>query len=111
MRRAAYLEWLRAARLYITWPIDEAEPQTTATMPHPKMHLRLVDAVAEVELVGSAQVVGAAREYLETVDAVAQREVERGSVYNEFVKAIDEGLGPQRLAVLELMRRDLRTRR
>jgi hypothetical protein len=111
MRVGAYLEWMRAARLVLTWPIGEPPPTNGAMVPHPMMQLRLVDAVAEVELVGSATVVAASRAYLESVDETAERVGQQGVIYNDLVKAIDGGLRPKRRAVVDLMRRDLKTKK
>jgi hypothetical protein len=36
---------------------------------------------------------------------------QRGAIYNDLVKAIDEGLLPERRAVVDLMRGDLKTRK
>lgn len=111
MRRAAYVEWLRAARLLVTWPIDEPPPPPSgATVPHPRMLLRLAEAVADVELVGSTEVVRAARVYLDKVYEVG-RDLSRKGSYNDVIRGIDEGLKPDRHAVIDLMRRDLKSRR
>jgi hypothetical protein len=115
MRRAAYVEWQRAARLIGAWPADEPVPPPDAEvgLPHPRQSARLNDATIELSLLASNRVKQAADAYLEKLvgEAIAQAVTGDQMDLREAASSIDEAMKLERDRVTELMRRDLGTRR
>lgn len=113
MRRAAYVEWQRAARLIGLWPADETVPAegSQVGLPHPKQSARLNEATIELTLLASNRVKDAADAYLEKLASGALGElVGVQTDLGTTARKIDELMKPEREKVTELMRRDLRTR-
>ena len=114
MRRAAYVEWQRAARLIGAWPPDEPLPSAGAQvdLPHPKQSTRLNDATIELHLIASDRVVAAADAYLEKlVSGAIAHAVGNLTNLGSAARNIDQVMKPERERVTQLMRRDLGVRR
>jgi hypothetical protein len=111
MRRAAYVEWQRAARNIAAWPVDEPlpPPGSEIDLPHPKQASRLNDATIELSLVASNRVKAASEAYLKKLagESVAQALVDPTDL-RAASKQIDEFMRPEREKVTRLMRQDLR---
>ena len=114
MRRAAYVEWLKASRNIATWPVSVPPPLPGAVrLPHPANVARLNDATSELQLIASERVAAAAKSYIDKVtspDLVAQVSGQVEDL-DELLARFDALMEDQRREVVTSMRKDLRTKK
>jgi hypothetical protein len=110
MRRAAYVEWLKAARLLASWPVGEGSVEVSmkVRLPHPVHQAALNDRTTEVSLLASPRVLKAIDEY---VDRLHHVDLAGAKSFREAFLTFDSALEPNRAAVIDAMRRDLGTRK
>lgn len=113
MRLAAYVEWLRAARSLGTWPLGYPQPPAGSNieLPHPTARTRLNDATVELELVGSEDVVAAAKAFLDRLAETIPQAMGGQMRIEEASDRFNSLMTPERKRVVAAMRRDLKTKR
>jgi len=110
MQRAAYVEWLKAARLLATWPVGEGsvDPRAMVPLPHPLHQAALNDRTTEVSLLGSPRVLTAIDAY---VDRLHHIDLSGATSFHEAFLMFESALEVERAAIISAMRHDLGTRK